>query len=308
MKVFMTGGTGFVGTTLTQRLIEKGCRVTLLTRSKRGESSPDSGPLYVQGDPAREGDWQEKVPGHDVIINLAGAPIFGRWSGRYKKTIRDSRVLTTRNLVQALGGKMRAAALLTTSAVGYYGFHGDEELDEGSPPGIDFLASVAREWEASALEARELGIRTVICRFGIVLGAAGGALGQMLPLFRKGLGSPLGSGRQWVSWIHEKDLAELFLFLMEHEDLSGPFNCTAPRPVRNEELTRGLAQALGKRASMPAVPAFMVKLMKGEMGTILLKGQKVLPKRLVDKGFRFRFEKLEDALKDILSGPLRSPA
>lgn len=303
MKIFMTGGTGFVGTTLTHRLLREGNQVTILTRKAPSDSAArtQEGLSYVEGDPTRSGAWQESVPGHDVVINLAGASIFRRWNRETKDLIRQSRVQTTTNLVDALaGGPAEGTVLLSTSAVGYYGFHNDEELDEESPPGEDFLATVTRDWEAAANRAQALGVRVILCRFGIVLGKEGGALAQLIPLFQKGLGSPLGSGRQWLSWIHEEDLVGIYLFLMGRGDVSGPVNCTAPNPVTNRELTHALGKALGKPTFLPPVPGFIVKVMKGEFGTVLLNGQRVLPKRLLGLGFRFRFPDMGSALKDLV--------
>lgn len=303
MKVFMTGGTGFVGTTLIRRLMENGHEVTVLTRkaTSKGDWGRTGGPSYVEGDPTQPGAWQKEVPQHDAIVNLAGASIFRKWDRKGKELIRDSRVQTTRNLVQALsGGEKRGVTFLSTSAVGYYGFHGDELLDEESPAGNDFLASVTREWESAAGRAQDLGARVVICRFGIVLGKNGGPLGEMKPLFEKGLGSPLGRGNQWFSWIHEKDLADILLFLMARNDLSGPFNCTAPEPVTNRDLTQALARALGKSTILPAVPAFVVKMAKGEFASLLLEGQRVLPKKLTTYGYQFHFSDIEAALNDLL--------
>lgn len=301
MKAFMTGGTGFVGTVLTKSLTQKGYKVTLLTRKIRGERSVPRGAILLEGDPAKAGPWQGNVADHDVIINLAGASIFTRWTKREKRMIRETRILTTKNLVNALSDRrVDEITFISTSAVGYYGFHGDEELDETCGTGSDFLASVAREWEAAALEVERPGVRVLLCRLGIVLGRNGGALGEIIPLFQKGLGSHLGDGQQWLSWIHEDDLARLYLFLMERRELSGPFNCTAPGAVRNKDLTKVMGEVLGQPLLMPAVPGFMVRLIKGEFGTVLLKGQKVLPKRLLEAGFRFHFPDLRGALKDII--------
>jgi len=236
-----------------------------------------------------------------VIINLAGASIFKRWTRDVKHAIRDSRIKTTHNLVAALGGSSpKNVTLLSTSAIGYYGYRGDEALEEESSPGDDFLAKLSQDWEAEALQAVQHGVRVVICRFGIVLGAGGGALGQMVPIFKKGMGSPLGSGKQWFSWIHEQDLVNIYLFLLDQPGVSGPVNCTAPHPVRNETLTKALAQAMGKPTFMPAVPGFLVKVMMGEFGTVLLEGQKVIPKRLLELGYPFRFPMIEAALQDLL--------
>ena len=300
MKIFITGGTGFVGTSLTKELIAQGHRVTLLTRTiKPGRTLP-SGATFLEGNPLQPGPWQKAVPDHDVFINLAGASIFSRWTDAAKKEIRESRLLTTRNLVSALAErKGLETLLLSTSAVGYYGFHEDEELGEESPPGTDFLAQVCRDWEAEAQKAEQYGVRVIRCRFGIVLGERGGALDQMLPLFKKGLGSPLGSGRQWFSWIHQRDLSRIFLFLLDRKEVSGPLNCTAPQPVTNKELTRLLAEALGRPAFLPAVPGFILKLVLGEFGNVLLTGQRVLPRKLLTLGYEFLYPELKKALQNL---------
>lgn len=301
MKVFMTGGTGFVGTTLARHLIEQGHQVTVLTRKIPVNRSLSQGVSFLEGDTTKPGEWQRSVPQHEIIVNLTGASIFRKWDQNAKKIIRESRVLTTKNLVEALSdGVEKGTTLISTSAGGYYGFHGDEALDEDSPPGDDFLASVCREWESAAIEAEAFGVRVLICRFGIVLGKSGGALGEMIPLFRIGLGSPLGSGKQWFSWIHEMDLVGIYLFLMAKKDLSGPINCAAPEPVRNKVLTQALGKAMGKPTFMPAVPGFMIKLIKGEFGSVLLEGQKIRPKKLLDAGFRFRFSSIHEALRNLL--------
>jgi len=306
MNVFITGGTGFVGTTLTRQLMEKGHHVTILTRKMPSQPShaATKGVSYLEGDPVRPGPWQEQVSGHDTIINLAGASIFRKWNRKAKELIRDSRVLTTAHLVEAMSSDVnRQTTLISTSAVGYYGFREDEVLDEESPPGDDFLSAVTRDWEAAAARAETLGARVVICRFGIVLGKGGGALGEMVPLFQKGLGSPLGTGRQWFSWVHQDDLVRIYLFLMDRDDMSGPVNCTAPEPVTNRRLTRALGMALGKPTILPPVPGIVIRLMKGEFGTLLLKGQRVLPKKLLTAGFQFQFPAIQEALNDLLGRP-----
>lgn len=302
MKIFMTGGTGLVGTTLTRRFAQKGHEVTLLTRNLGGHAPLPKGATYLEGNPTETGPWQERVPEHDVVVNLAGASIFKRWTKSSKNAIWESRIQTTNNLVDAFSArKAGKGSFFSTSAVGFYGFHGDEELDESSSPGDDFLASLAQEWESSALRAEDSGARVVIFRFGIVLGKNGGALGQMVPLFKWCLGSPLGSGKQWFSWIHEEDLAGIYLYLLGKEDISGPINCSAPNPVRNKEMTKILGEVLGKPTFMPAVPGFVMKLMMGEFGSVLLEGQKALPKKLIDSGFRFRYPEMKEALGELLA-------
>jgi uncharacterized protein (TIGR01777 family) len=301
MKIFITGGTGFVGTHLTREFARQGHQVRILTRKRKPDDLLPEGCRFVEGDPTATGPWQEQVKGHDVVVNLAGASIFQRWTPSTKKTIRDSRILTTRNLVGALSSlETDPPTLISTSAVGYYGSHQDEELNENSPSGDDFLAELSKEWESAALEAQQLGARVVITRFGVVLGKGEGALGQMVPVFRKWLGSPLGSGEQWFSWIHVQDLVRIFSFVLEREDLSGPVNCTAPQPVKNRELTTALAEALGKPAVLPKVPGFAVKLALGEFGSVLLEGQKVVPARLKKMGFSFLFPDIRKALQDLV--------
>ena len=302
MKIFMTGGTGFVGTTLARELTARGHSVTVLMRKVESGISLPPGAISLEGDPTIRGAWQERVPEHEVFINLAGASIFTRWTDEAKRAIRESRILTTRHLVEALAPrKGRETHLFSTSGAGYYGYHEDEELTEESPPGTDFLAMLSREWEAEAVKATEHGVRVVLCRFGIVMGRNGGMLGEIVPIFRMFLGANLGSGNQWLSWIHEQDLARIFLFLLENRGLEGPLNCTAPEPVRNSEFTETLGKVLGVPTFLPPVPGFMLRLMKGEFGGVILKGQRVLPRRLLAAGFQFHYPTLKEALTEILN-------
>jgi uncharacterized protein (TIGR01777 family) len=300
MKIFMTGGTGFIGTTLTRELTGKGHEITILARGTENRKLPQ-GASYLEGNPTVRGPWQERVPGFDALINLAGSPIFTRWNDDIKRDILESRILTTRNLVEAMQPrKGQDISLFSTSAVGYYGFHGDEELEENSPAGNDFLATVAVKWENEAQRAKEFGARVVICRFGIVIGRNGGIMGQLVPVFRRRMGAVLGSGSQWLSWIHELDLANVFAFLLDKKEIAGPLNCTAPEPVRNAEMTRILGEALDVPILLPAVPGFVLKLIQGEFGNVVLEGQRVLPRRLLDAGFKFRFPTFREAVKDVL--------
>lgn len=295
MKIFLTGGTGFVGKTLAPALVRSGHEVTILTRAAKEEPS---GMSWVEGDPTQRGRWQDAVKEHEAVINLAGASIFTRWTKEAKKMIRDSRIFTTRRLVEAMEGGM-VKTFFSTSAIGYYGFHGDEALSEEASPGGDFLALLARDWEAEAKEAEKKGCRLVITRFGIVLGEKGGALGQMIPLFNKYLGGPLGSGKQWFSWIHIEDLVRAYLFLLEHREISGPVNFTAPNPVRNKELSQYIGGVLGRPAFLPA-PGFMLRLVLGEFGSTLLEGQKVIPQRLLQAGFQFQYPEIVPALRQVV--------
>jgi uncharacterized protein (TIGR01777 family) len=296
MKVFMTGGTGFVGTYLSRKLVQEGHTVTILSR--RAHFPAPAGISFITGDPTQQGPWMTAVPEHDWIINLAGASISTRWSEAYKKEIFESRVGTTRNLVIALAAGDRRQLFCSTSAVGYYGPRGEEVLTEDSPPDPGFLGEVAKAWEAEALEAQDLGVRVVITRFGIVLGKDGGALGQMVPLFNKFLGGPIGSGVQWFSWIHQQDHARAFLFIQAHPEISGPVNLTTPYPVRNRDLTEALGRVL-HRPTVVSAPEFMLRLALGEFADTLT-GQQVVPKRLMDAGFIFNFPTIAESLGDLL--------
>ena len=299
MKVFMTGGTGFVGTYLAKRLVSEGHKVTILTQPLGEAALKISGLTYLAGNPTIKGEWQKAVKEHDVIINLAGASIFSRWTPEQKKILLESRIETTSNLVAALPDNAKNITFFSTSAVGYYGFHEDEELTENLAAGNDFLARLASDWEQEAMRAQNKGARVVITRFGIVLGKNGGAIGQMLPLFKYFLGGPLGNGRQWFSWVHMQDLAEAFIFLLQHTEISGAVNLCSPQPVRNSELGKAIGKVMHRPSFMPA-PGFMIKLILGEFGSVLLKGQRVIPRRLLDAGFKFKYPNIEDALKSII--------
>jgi uncharacterized protein (TIGR01777 family) len=303
MDIFVTGGSGFLGKTLCQHLLDRGHEVTALSRSAEASARLPRGVGHCLGDPTLPGPWQEEAARYQGFINLAGASIFERWTDQHKALIRESRVNSTRNLVQAMARRLDQgpATLVSASAVGYYGFHGDETLTEEAPPGEDFLAQVCRQWEEEASRAGDLGARVVRARFGIVLGGGGGALGKMLPIFRRGLGGPLGHGHQWLSWIHQADLVEAVVHCLESEGLRGPVNCTSPHPVTNRDLAHALGHALRRPSFLPA-PGLAVKLALGEFGSVLLEGQRVMPAKLLDDGFAFRFPTLEAALADLLGG------
>ncbi|MGV8073557.1 MAG: TIGR01777 family oxidoreductase [Syntrophobacteraceae bacterium] len=299
MKVLITGGLGFVGTQLCIRFLESGHEVTLIGRSPQPKPYTPRQAGYVSADTTIPGPWQEVISAQNVIVNLAGASIFGKWDEAYKKLLYDSRILTTRNVVQAMSSDT-GSTLLSTSAVGYYGFRGDEELMEESPPGDDFLAKLCVDWEGEALEARKKGARVVLTRFGIVLGKDGGALKQMIPAFRKFVGGPLGSGKQWFSWIHMRDLLNALFLLVDRTDIHGPVNCCSPNAVRNKDLAVTLGKTLHRPSYLPT-PAFMLRLVLGEFASALVEGQRVVPSVLLQAGFTFQYSGLADALRNILN-------
>ncbi|MBI5568641.1 MAG: TIGR01777 family protein [Desulfomonile tiedjei] len=300
MRVFITGANGFVGTNLIRVLTEAGHSVTSLVRSATKAGRLPAGVSPVLGESTKPGDWQKAVAGHDVLINLAGTSIFSPWNPAYKQLIVESRVLTTKNLVDAIPAQSGSqVTLLSTSAVGYYGCTGDEELNEDSPPGDDFLAALAKAWEAEALQAREKGVRVVITRFGVVLGRDGGALAQMVRPFRFFVGGPLGSGTQWFSWIHIQDLCRAVFFLLDHPEMEGPVNLAAPGSVRNRDLAHAIGKVLHRPSFMPA-PGFMLRLILGEFAEVILAGQRVVPRVLTENGFSFNFPDIHAALDNLL--------
>lgn len=298
MRVLITGGSGFVGTHLIRHCLESGHRVTALGTRKIHGRIDHPGFCYCSADTTHPGQWQQYVAESDWIFNLAGRTIFQRWTRRSKQQIYDSRILTTRCVVDALSSRTEAV-LVSASAVGYYGNGGDTELTESSPGGDDFLASVSRDWEREANRAEGRGVRVAVARFGIVLGADGGALAKMIPAFRSFIGGPLGDGRQWFPWIHIEDLTAACCHLASRDDLHGPFNFCAPQPVRNLEMARALGKVLRRPAKM-AVPPFMLKMMMGEMAGVLLGGQRAVPSRLTAAGFEFRYPKIDGALSDLV--------
>lgn len=298
MRVLITGGLGFVGTQLSVRFLQMGHQVTVMGRSPQPETHMPRKIKYVPADTTVKGSWQEDVARQDAVINLAGASIFRRWNDKSKKLIYDTRVLTTRNVVEALS-EGRGTVLCSASGVGYYGFHGDEELTEEDRPGDDFLARLCMDWEGEATKAAGKDVRVVITRLGVVLGKTGGALGQMIPAFKKFVGGPLGSGNQWFAWIHMEDLLNAFLFVLDNEDIRGPVNFCSPNPVRNKDLAKSLGKVLS-RPSFLKTPAFTLRLVLGEFGSMLLEGQKAIPAKLARHGFDFRYPDIIEALEEIV--------
>jgi uncharacterized protein (TIGR01777 family) len=303
MRIVITGGSGFIGRRLVARLLEQGDQVLVLTRrleqARRilGES-PNL--KLLPYDPYQPQAWAAALEGYEGIVNLAGEPLASsRWTETKKKEIRRSRVETTQALVQALASlNQKPQVMISSSAVGYYGSHpAGEPLTETDPPAQDFLAEVCQAWEAAARSAEELGIRLAIVRTGIVLGPDGGALGQMLAPFQFFIGGTIGSGKQWLSWIHREDWVSLVCFLLEQG--SGVFNATAPNPVQMEEFCRTLGQVLGRPSWLP-VPELALELLLGEAAQVVLTGQKVIPQAALQMGFTFQYPQLKEALRQIL--------
>jgi uncharacterized protein (TIGR01777 family) len=295
MNFLLTGATGFIGKRLIARLKEKGHRVSILARRQQpNEDRAVRQYFWDMTGPAPA----EPIRDADVVIHLAGEPVAQRWSDDVKRRIRESRVAGTRHLVAGIerAGK-RPAALISSSASGYYGDRGDEVLTEASLPGSGFLPEVCQQWETEASRAKALGVRVATIRTGIVLGQGGGALEKMLPPFKLGVGGRLGDGRQWMSWVHIADLVEMFVLAAEQERIAGPVNGVAQEPVQNIDFTKTLAEVLHRPAIFP-VPEFALQLLFGEMSKILLESQRILPKAAEAAGFAWRFAKLDAALAD----------
>lgn len=293
MNFLITGGTGFIGKYLIQHLTENSHNITVLTRNKNKLSGNSKAVANIT-----EIKSSDKI---DVIINLAGAPISKRWSNAYKQELIDSRVNTTKDIISLIERlKNKPEVLISASAIGYYGSQGDKILDENSTPVDEFTYQLCKKWESEALEAEKHGIRVCITRLGVVLEKNGGALKQMLPAFKLGVGGRLGDGNQYFSWVHIKDVISAFSFLIENKNEKGVYNVTAPHPVTNNDFTKALGKSIGRPTIFP-MPALIVKLLFGEMGVaLLLNGQRVLPKKLSNNGFKFQYPKLKNALKDII--------
>ncbi len=297
MRLVIAGGTGFIGSALCTQLLEFGHSLILLTR-KPSPATISPSKKRLTWDPAFPGPWETAIDGIDGVVNLAGEPIAARrWSQEQKKRIHESRINSTRALVKAISiAKQKPKFLLNGSAIGYYGPHGDEVLTEEAEPGDDFLGQICREWEDEARKAEDCGVRVIRLRTGIVLGKGGGALAKMVLPFKLFAGGPLGSGKQWMSWIQLEDEIGLMLFLIENPIAKGVVNATAPGPVTMKEFCRTLGRVL-HRPSWAPVPAFALRLLLGEMSDMLLTGQRVLPVHAQKLGYSFRYPNLYEALK-----------
>jgi uncharacterized protein (TIGR01777 family) len=321
MKVAITGSTGFVGSLLVQQLHGKGHKVVVLARNTAfaqkvfpSEAFPNL--EIVAYTPNASGSWQSVIASCDGVVNLAGEPIGeGRWTPERKQEILNSRKLGTQKIVEAITNANPKTAvatnsstpatrclptvLINASAIGYYGTSETETFDETSVSGNDFLAQVCQAWEAEARKVKDAGVRLVILRFGIVLGN-GGALAKMIPPFKLFAGGPIGSGRQWFSWIHIDDLVNLILQALTKPEIEGVYNATAPNPVRMADLSQTLARVMNRPSWLP-VPAFAIEALLGDGAIVVLEGQQVLPKRTLETGFEYKYPNLQLALRQILT-------
>ena len=307
MQIFVMGGTGLIGSSLVDRLTERGDRVVVLTRRPtHAQARWGSQCTIVEGDPMKAGPWMQAAKDCDAVINLVGESIFARrWNDEFKKLLRDSRINSTQNVVQALAQSPKTPAgnpkvLVNGSAIGYYGPCGDEELTEDTLAGSDMLAQLAFEWELVTNPAEAAEVRVVRIRTGVVLDKDGGALSQMLTPFKLGLGGPVGSGKHWFSWIHIDDEVGIILLALDNPQTVGPLNATAQHPVTSKEFSKALGRALHRPAILPA-PPFMLKLRFGEVADILTTGQRVIPAKALALGYQFKFPDIDGALKNLLA-------
>ncbi len=304
MKIFITGGSGLLGSRLIRGVIAKGHRVEALARDAKSAAMLSAlGAAPIEGDATQSGSWLQKVKACDVVIHLAGEGIFAkRWTPAFKEVIRRSRIESTRRIASVVSEPdAKVRVLLSASAVGYYGADFKGDVDESGQPGTDFLAQVCVSWERAACISKPE-VRTAYIRSGIVLSSEGGALAKMLPLFRLGLGGKLGKGQQKMSWIHHEDWVRAVLFVLERDDLRGAVNITAPHAVSNEEFTKAIGKQLQRPIFMP-VPRPALNIALGESAALLLGSQHVRPKKLMDAGFVFSYADLHSALKQILAKP-----
>lgn len=303
MRMLVTGATGFIGSAVCAACARAGHDVVALSRDavSARRRLPMVHAVHAWPDPVGTLPPPAALDGAGAVVHLLGEPVNGRWTAAKKKQIRDSRVLSTRNLVAAMARMSRPpAVLVSASAAGYYGDRGEQELGEGAPSGTGFLADVCRDWEAEALKAAPLGARVVRLRTAYVLGE-GGVLGTLVPLHRWGLGGPIAGGRQWWPWVHIMDAVGLVVLALE-AGVTGPLNVAAPQPVRQREFARALGRVLGRPALLPA-PRLAVKLVLGEFATEVLASRRLVPQAALAEGYRFRFTDLDAALRDALGKP-----
>ena len=301
MKVAITGATGFVGSRLVEELQARGHQPLILTRNRDAALKAFPKVEAVAYTPTESGSWQEAIAGCDGVVHLAGEPIAeSRWTPKQKQEILTSRQLSTRKIVEAIAkSNPKPSVLVNASAIGYYGTSETASFDETSPSSNDFLAEVCQAWEAEAQKVKQVGVRLVVVRLGIVLGD-GGALAKMIPPFKLFAGGPLGTGKQWFSWIHRDDLVNLILEALTRKDIEGVLNATAPNPVRMSEFCQVLGKTLNRPSWLP-VPSFVPEALLGEGAKVVLEGQQVLPKRTTSYGFDYKYPTLQQALTEILT-------
>ena len=313
MRVLITGGTGLIGRALSKNLTTDGHEVIVLSRSAERARSPErvsglpSGVRVERWDARTAEGWGHLAEGADAIVNLAGSSIAGqgffpsRWTDEQRRLIRESRLNSSRAVVEAVAqAQHKPRVVIQASGVGYYGHRGDETLTEEAEPGDDWAARfTAEEWEPSTASVEEMGVRRVVARTGVVLSTEDGALPRLLLPFRLFVGGPMGSGKQWVSWIHLEDQARALRFLIEHEEAHGAINITAPNPATNRELAKAIGGVMGRPSWIP-VPGFALRLAFGEVADVVLKGQRAVPRGLLGLGFGFQFPEAETALKELL--------
>ena len=297
MRLVITGATGFIGRALCDKLLAQGHALILFTRGSPRDANTGT-KRWLHWTPGALREWDVALDGADGVINLAGEPIAEKkWTQTQRRRIEKSRIDATHSLVQACAkAKQRPQFLINASAVGYYGPHGDEMITEENTPGDDFLSVLCRDWEEEAKKAEELGMRVVRLRIGIVLGHGGGALRKMAQPFKYFVGGALGSGQQWMSWIHLEDLVGLILQMIDDYQTAGPVNATAPNPVRNKEFCQTLGKVM-HRPCWASVPGFALRMALGDMAEMLLTGQRVIPAVAEKSGYRFRYPTLEPALQ-----------
>jgi uncharacterized protein len=306
MKIAITGATGLVGTRLVAKLTENQHQIVILTRNsakaqKIFPANNFTNVEIVQYMPQESGRWQDNISGCDAVINLAGEPISERWTPQHKKAILESRQIGTRKLVEAFArANVKPQVLISGSAIGYYGTSETETFDETSSSGNDFLAEVCQKWEAEAMAVQEYGVRLVIVRIGIVLANGGGALSKMLTPFQVGAGGPIGTGRQWFSWIHRDDLVNIIIEALNRNEMTGVYNATSPNPVKMQDFCQTLGNVLNRPSWLP-VPEFVLELLLGDGAIVVLEGQQVLPKKTQSLNIKYQYPELKLAIQEIVN-------
>lgn len=300
-KIIITGGTGFLGWLLAQKLADEGNQVTIFTRNPENVKRIRPDIKYLRWDYNSPDSWKDELNKNEIVIHLAGTGLFNRrWTKNFKNEILYSRVASAENIANAIRADNTAVkTFITASAIGYYGGTNDNGVNESAPAGNDYLAYICKKWEAAAFAAADKNIRVVAMRMGLVLSEKEGYLKKLLPVYRLFIGGPLGSSFNYLSWVHHEDVINAYLFVINNSDVSGPINITAPAPVKAGEFASALGNAI-KRPSLFTVPAFIIRIVVGEGGRYVTYSQRVFPDKLLECGFRFRYPELKTALKNIL--------